>query len=57
MAVQKKTYYKVLLQGEVTIEAGDEADAIVKARTFFTATGQNLTWAVAKVDVQINVVP
>jgi 1,2-phenylacetyl-CoA epoxidase PaaB subunit len=50
----KKTYYKVNLNGEVTIEATDEANALVKAKDFFVTTGQGLAWAVVKVDVQIN---
>ncbi len=49
----KKTYYKVNLTGEVTIEADSEADALAKARDFFTTTGQGLAWAVVKVGVQV----
>ena len=50
----KKTYYKVMLGGEVIIEATDESNAIAKAKDHFVTTGQNLTWAVSKVDVQVN---
>jgi len=53
----KKTYYKVHLIGDVIIEASDEANALVKAKDFFVSTGQGLTWAVEKVDVEINAVP
>lgn len=54
MATEKKTYYKVILQGEVIIEAADESDAIAKAKGYFVTTGQDLTWGVSKVEVQIN---
>lgn len=50
----KKTYYKVHLNGDVIIEAVDEADSLTKAKDFFVSTGQGLTWATEKVDVQIN---
>ena len=53
----KKTYYKVHLTGDVVIEATDEADSLAKARDFFVSTGQGLTWAVEKVEVQVNAAP
>ncbi len=53
----KKTYYKVTLIGEVVIEANDEADSLLQAKNFFASTGQGLTWAVEKVEVQVNPTP
>ncbi len=53
MALVEKTYYKVVLSGEVTIQAADEATAITAARDYFVGTGKGLAWAVSKVNVQV----
>lgn len=53
----KKIYYKVSLVGDVIIEAADEADAIKLARDYFVSTGQGLTWAIEKVEVETKPTP
>jgi hypothetical protein len=54
MPLVEKTYYKVELKGDVTIEAGSEEDAIAKARDYFVKTGKGLAWSVSKVVVTVD---
>ena len=53
MTLQQKKAWKVIVKGEIILEAATMEESITKAADFFITTGKNLSWSADEIEVYI----